>query len=172
MVDECSSTNGCVQGYESLLWDAIRSTALSDAAQDGYECEAELFISDTLAETFNNRSSVPIFIGSKCGTQKQSPCRTFHSTRRSCAVYSLFIYCFKGTHDFVVPPRHASFLLQEKDYESVAVSRNKSEKFEDKTNQRKPSSFGQLAYNSTVPKLIFFYFFISALILCSSSTGR
>jgi hypothetical protein len=33
------------------------STALSNAEQDGYGCELQLFLSDTLAETFNNRSS-------------------------------------------------------------------------------------------------------------------
>jgi hypothetical protein len=32
-------------------------TALSNAAQDGYEGEAQLFLSDTLAQTFNNLSS-------------------------------------------------------------------------------------------------------------------
>ena len=36
---------------------AIRSTALSNAAQDGYEGEATMFLSDTLAQTFNTRSS-------------------------------------------------------------------------------------------------------------------
>ncbi len=43
------------------LWDVIRSTALSDAALDGYESELKLFLSDTLAEFFNNiRSSVGV----------------------------------------------------------------------------------------------------------------
>jgi hypothetical protein len=59
MVIECSSTNGCVQCYESLLWDTIRYSALSDAAQDGYEGVTQLFLSDTLAPNFNNRCSVP-----------------------------------------------------------------------------------------------------------------
>ena len=39
------------------LWDAFRSTALSNAAQDGYEGEAHFFLSDTLAPNFNNLSS-------------------------------------------------------------------------------------------------------------------
>jgi hypothetical protein len=34
---ERSSTNGCVQGFDNLFWDAIRSNALSNAAQDGYK---------------------------------------------------------------------------------------------------------------------------------------
>ena len=34
--------------------DAFRINALSNAAQDGYEMEAQLFLSDTLAQNFNN----------------------------------------------------------------------------------------------------------------------
>ncbi len=57
MVNECSPTNGCVQGYESLWFGKAGSTALYNAAQDGYEGEVQLFLSDTLAPNFNNRSS-------------------------------------------------------------------------------------------------------------------
>ncbi len=48
------STNGYVQDYDTLFWDANSSNALSNAAQDG---EAQFFLSSTLAQTFNNRSS-------------------------------------------------------------------------------------------------------------------
>jgi hypothetical protein len=37
--------------------DDIRINTLSNAAQDGYECEAQFFLSATLAQTFNNRFS-------------------------------------------------------------------------------------------------------------------
>ena len=51
---ERSSTNGYVQGFDTLFWYAIRINALSNAAQDG---EARFFLSETLAQTFNNRCS-------------------------------------------------------------------------------------------------------------------
>ncbi len=37
---ERSSTNGYVQGFEDLFWDANRINALSNAAQDAYEKDA------------------------------------------------------------------------------------------------------------------------------------
>jgi hypothetical protein len=40
-----------------LFWDDNRINALSNAAQCGYECAAQLFFSATLAQTFNTRSS-------------------------------------------------------------------------------------------------------------------
>ncbi len=51
---ERSSTNGSVQGFDFFIKDAFRINALSNAAQDGYEMEAQLFLSDTLAQNFNN----------------------------------------------------------------------------------------------------------------------
>ncbi len=51
---ERSSTNGYVQGFDVLFWDDNRINALSNAAQGG---EAHLFLSDTLALTFNKRCS-------------------------------------------------------------------------------------------------------------------
>ncbi len=51
---ERSYTNGCVQGFDFCIKDDIRSNALSNAAQNG---EAQLFLSDTLALTFNKRCS-------------------------------------------------------------------------------------------------------------------
>jgi hypothetical protein len=63
----------------------IRSLALSNAAQDGYEIAAQLFLSATIAQTFNNRSSRLDWCGNYC----PSPRRTFHSSRRSGSVYSV-----------------------------------------------------------------------------------
>ena len=40
-VYERSSTNGYVQGFDTLFWYAIRINALSNAAQDGYESEVD-----------------------------------------------------------------------------------------------------------------------------------
>ena len=37
---ERSSTNGCVQGFDTLFWDDNRINALSNAAQNGYEKDA------------------------------------------------------------------------------------------------------------------------------------
>ena len=51
---ERSSTNGCVQGFEYSIKDAIRVNALSNAAKCG---EAQFLFSATLAQTFNNHSS-------------------------------------------------------------------------------------------------------------------
>jgi hypothetical protein len=65
----------------------IRSKALSNAAQNG---EAQLFLSVTLAQTFNNRSSRLDW----CGNYRPSPRRTFHSSRSSGSVYSLFFIVF------------------------------------------------------------------------------
>ena len=84
---ERSSTNGYVQGFEDLFWDDTRINALSNAAQDG---EAHLFLSDTLALTFNNRSSRLDWCGNYC----PSPRRTFHSSRRSGGMYSLLFIVF------------------------------------------------------------------------------
>jgi hypothetical protein len=71
--------------YRALIFvfkDAIRVNALSNAAQNG---EAQLFLSVTLAQTFNNRSSRLDWCGNYC----PSPRRTFHSSRRSGSVYSV-----------------------------------------------------------------------------------
>ena len=46
--------------YRALILcikDDNRINALSNAAQDGYKNKAQFFLSDTLAQTFNNRSS-------------------------------------------------------------------------------------------------------------------
>ncbi|WP_395807144.1 hypothetical protein [Daejeonella sp.] len=40
-----------------MFWDDNRTTALSNAAQDGEYSKAQLFLSATLAQTFNNLSS-------------------------------------------------------------------------------------------------------------------
>jgi len=65
----------------------IRYNALSNAAQDG---EAQLFLSDTLAQTFNNRS----FRIDWCGNYSVSQPTDFHSSRRSGSVYSLLFIVF------------------------------------------------------------------------------
>jgi hypothetical protein len=54
---ERSSTNGRVQGFDTCIKNANRINALSNAAQDGNESKAQSFLSDTLAQTFNNLSS-------------------------------------------------------------------------------------------------------------------
>ena len=56
---ERSSTNGYVQGFDTLFWDDNRINALSNAAQGG---EAQLFLSDTLApkESYGHRPLITI----------------------------------------------------------------------------------------------------------------
>jgi hypothetical protein len=49
---EGSSTNGWVQGFDTLFWDDNRINALSNAATVN-----PIILSGTLAQTFNNRSS-------------------------------------------------------------------------------------------------------------------
>jgi len=62
-MNECSSTNGCVQGFENLWFGNFRSTALSDAAQVVYKFVVQLFLSYTLAEPINNiRSSGGVLV--------------------------------------------------------------------------------------------------------------
>ncbi len=104
---ECSSTNGRVQGFEFCIKDAIRINALSNAAQDG---EAHFFLSDTLAQTFNNRCSA------LTGAAITDPALTepFIAAGAAVAFIRCFLLFFKGAHGLVVPPRHGSFLLQKK----------------------------------------------------------
>jgi hypothetical protein len=61
-----------------------------NAAQDGYESEAQFLFSATLAQTFNNRSSRLDWCGNYCPI----PRRTFHSSRRSGGIYSLLFIVF------------------------------------------------------------------------------
>ena len=84
---ERSSTNGYVHGFEFCIKDAIRTTALSNAAQDAYNGEHIYFLSATLAQTFNNRSSRLDWCGNYC----PSPRRTFHSSRRSGGIFGTFL---------------------------------------------------------------------------------
>ncbi len=93
---ERSSTNGCVQGFDFCIKDDIRINALSNAAQDGYKNKAQLFLSDTLAQTFNNRSSRIDWCGNYCPSLR----RTFHSSRRSGGIFGTFLLQKK-----VKPPR-------------------------------------------------------------------
>jgi hypothetical protein len=72
------------------IWDDIRSTALYNAAQDGYQSEIQLLLSDTLAENFNNHFSVPIFIGSKCGTYPISQPTVFIASDAAVAFWFFF----------------------------------------------------------------------------------
>ena len=101
-VYERSSTNGCVQGFEFSFRDANRINALSNAAHDGYYNEIQLFFirhacskGVLRTQTFNNRSSVPIAIGNKCGNYRPSFRRNFHSSRRSGRIYSILFIVFK-----------------------------------------------------------------------------
>ncbi len=76
--------------YRALIFsikDDNRINALSNAAQDG---EAQLFLSATLAQTFNNRSSRLDW----CGNYLLSQTAAFHSIRRSGSVYSLLFIVF------------------------------------------------------------------------------
>jgi len=68
----------------NYIKDAIRTTALYNAAQDG---EAQFLFSATLAQTFNNRSSRLDWCGNYC----PSPRRTFHSSRRSGGIFGSFL---------------------------------------------------------------------------------
>ena len=91
------STNGYVQDYDTLFWDANSSNALS--LPTGRQAMPRktvnpIILSDTLAQTFNNRSSVPIAIGIRCGYYRPSPRITFHSSRRSGGSYSLLFIVF------------------------------------------------------------------------------
>jgi len=65
-----------------LFWDDNRINALSNAAQCG---EAHFFLSATLAQTFNNRSSRLDW----CGNYLLSQTAAFHSSRRSGGIYSV-----------------------------------------------------------------------------------
>jgi hypothetical protein len=78
---EGSSTNGWVQGFDTLFWDDNRINALSNAATVN-----PIILSATLAQTFNNRSSRIDW----CGNYRHSPCRTFHSSRRSGGIFGTF----------------------------------------------------------------------------------
>ena len=60
--------------------------------QTSFKRLIQFFISDMLALNFNKRCSVPIFIGSKCGTYYISQPIDFHSIRRSGGVLVLFCY--------------------------------------------------------------------------------
>ena len=81
---ERSSTNGYVQGFDFCIKDAIGTTALSNAAQDG---EAQFLFSATLAQTFNNRSSRIDW----CGNYRPSQPTAFHSSRRSGGIFGTFL---------------------------------------------------------------------------------
>ncbi len=101
---ERSSTNGCVQGFEFCIKDAIRINALSNAAQDG---EAHFFFSDTLAQTFNNRCSA---LTGAAITYWAKPL-PFIASGAAVAFIRFCLLFFKGAHGLVVPPRHGSFFL-------------------------------------------------------------
>ena len=107
-MNECSSTNGCVQGFENLWYGKFRSTSLSDAAQDGYAREAQLFLSDTLALNLNKRCSALVGAARK---QLAKPLPFIASGAAVGFIRCLFVV-FKGTHGLAVPPRHGTFLLK------------------------------------------------------------
>ena len=104
---ERSSTNGCVQGFDNLFWDAIRSNALSNAAQDG---DAQFFLSATLTQTFNNRSSA--LTGAAITVLALA--EPFIAAGAAVAFIRCSLLFFKGPHGLVVPPRLGPFFLQKK----------------------------------------------------------
>jgi hypothetical protein len=91
--------------------DAIGSTALYNAAQNGNESEVQLFLSDTLAQTFYNRSSVPMAIGIRCGTHYISQLTEFIASGAAVGFIRCCLLFFKGAHGLVVPSRHGTFFL-------------------------------------------------------------
>ena len=82
-----------------------------NAAQVGYESEAQFLFSVTLAQTFNNLSSAL--------TGAAITVLAFAEPFIAAGAAAAFIRCsllfFKGPHGLVVPPRLGPFLLQEKD---------------------------------------------------------
>jgi hypothetical protein len=90
-----------------LFWDDNRINALSNAAQNG---EAQLFLSVTLAQTFNNRS--PALTGAAITVLALA--EPFIAAGAAVAFIRCSLLFFKGPHGLVVPPRHGSFLLQKK----------------------------------------------------------
>ena len=61
-----------------------------NAAQNG---EAQFFLSDTLAQTFNKRCSVPIAIGIWCGTHLISQPTVFIAAGAAVGLFAV-VYCF------------------------------------------------------------------------------
>jgi hypothetical protein len=94
-----------------LFWDDNRTTALSNAAQDGEYSKAQLFLSATLAQTFNNLSSA--LTGAAITVLVLA--EPFIAAGAAAAFIRCSLLFFKGPHGLVVPPRLGPFLLQEKD---------------------------------------------------------
>jgi hypothetical protein len=101
------STNGYVQDYDTLFWDANNSNALSNAAQCG---EAQFFYPPRL-----HRPLIPV---PPALTGAAITVLAFAEPFIAAGAAVGFIRCsllfFKGTHGLVVPPRLGSFLLQKK----------------------------------------------------------
>ena len=101
------STNGYVQDYDTLFWDANSSNALSNAAQCG---EAQFFYPPRL-----HRPLIPV---PPALTGAAITVLAFAEPFIAAGAAVGFIRCsllfFKGTHGLVVPPRLGPFLLQKK----------------------------------------------------------
>jgi hypothetical protein len=102
---ERSSTNGCVQGFDTLFWDDNRINALSLPTGRQAMPRKTVIMASTyifypprlhrpLIPSLPPRSDSYRELSGKCGNYCPSPRRTFHSSRRSGSVYSLFFYCF------------------------------------------------------------------------------
>jgi hypothetical protein len=93
----------------------IRSKALSNAAQDGV---AHFFLSATLAQTFNNRSSEL----TRATITVLALAEPFIAAGAAVAFIRCFLLFFKGSHGLVVPPRHWYFFPTEKGKAPAAMS--------------------------------------------------
>jgi hypothetical protein len=82
---EGSSTNGYVQGYNFCFEMKLELTPCPMPRKMVMKLQHNYFLSATLAQTFNNRSSRLDW----CGNYSPIPRRTFHSSRRSGGVYSV-----------------------------------------------------------------------------------
>ena len=69
------------------------------------------FLSATLAQTFNNRSSA--LTGAAITVLALA--EPFIAAGAAVGLFAVFLLFFKGAHGLVVPPRHGPFLLQKKD---------------------------------------------------------
>ena len=86
-----------------------------NAAQGG---KAQFFLSATLAQTFNNRSSA---LTGAALTPLANPL-TFIASGAAVGFIRCSLLFFKGTHGLVVPPRHWYFFPTEKGLGPAAMS--------------------------------------------------
>jgi hypothetical protein len=101
------STNGYVQDYDTLFWDANSSNALSNAAQCG---EAQFFYPPRL-----HRPLIPVppaLTGAAITVLAFA--EPFIAAGAAVGFIRFCLLFFKGPHGLVVPPRLGPFFLQKK----------------------------------------------------------